>query len=147
MAVITSQLTTELNTDPKSLGYAPFIAGGNIVQLAGLLNSLTGNGIGSVPREPISADAFIGLINDVELDTLTIGKKQDLQIYEGAGMVDIGNINVQNWIDNAFPAGSAPITHTAMHNMFNRVASRAEVLFGAGTVITTEDVSTALGHG
>lgn len=144
MTIDYAALKSEILTDPVNVGYAPFVTSGQDQAIADLLNAKTGNGVGQVPREPISAADFIAAINATEMATLTALQLTQVQIIAGASTVNIGDSDVQAWVSQTFGQVTAPNTRTTLTALATRIASRAEVLFGAGTRISSSDVSFAL---
>lgn len=134
-------LASEINTDPKTIGYA----GKNNIQVAALLNT---PGIGTTPGKVnngvMPVQKLLNAIDGVELDALTTGKKMTLQIYFSSGSIDTGNQNVRDGLAAVFAPGTA--SRTNLQAIVDRSATRAEVLFGQGFVIDQRDVSAALGR-
>lgn len=143
MVLNAENLNAELTVDPLSLGYAPLVAAGEDAQIAAILNATEGSGVGTVPHEPIAPNDFIALLDPDELDSLTALELAQIQVYEAAGSINFGAPNVQAWLNKVFDNGSCPNTHAALNAKFNRVASRAEVLFGAGVVVSSSQVAEA----
>ena len=137
-------LATELIKDPLKVGYAPLIASGSDTDLAALLNALTGPGAGTVPGDPISAADFVSKIAAVELISLTSLQLTQVQIVTAAQQIKVAAPEVQKWIANTWPSNTAPSTNAALSALVSRIGSRAEVLFGNGTVISDSDISKAL---
>lgn len=140
MADLTSaQLTalaTELNTDPKALGYA----GKTNIQDAALLNTVGASGEtinpGTLPTWQVTA-AIVGS----EWTALTQANKDLLAFYLNQGTVDTTSANVRTAIGGLFSAGA---TKTALLALVNRPATRGEILFGVNTAITPSNVGQAL---
>jgi hypothetical protein len=143
MVLNDANLHAELTVDPKSIGFAPLLVSGDDTEIANLLNATTGPGIGIVPHEPIAPNDFIALLDPNELDSLTALQLAQIQVYEAAGEINFGSPNVQQWLNKVFDNASFPVTHSNLDALFNRTASRAEVLFGAGVVINSSQVATA----
>ena len=143
-------LKTELQTDPKSLGYASLITAGNTAALANLLNATTGNGASTVALTTIDHDDFVAdILPDVltVLPTLsaTIQTKWQtiLQQFSTSSEVLLTNATTQQLLGEAVTDGLA--TQAQVTAWTTRTCSRAEVLFGAGTVVAQSDVMMALG--
>lgn len=149
--VTAAALKTEIETDPKGLGYGTWVSPtGALLKdgwpdgIAALLNQTTGPGIGQLPNNPILSATFLAAVDPNELGLLTTLQLDQLSAYLSAGTIPIGSANVQAWINKLFPAATAPNTSGALVPQFNRVATRAEMLFGSGVVIQSTDVSTAI---
>lgn len=142
MAIDYAALKTELQTDPQTMGYAPLIADGSDNQLAALLNALTGPGAGAVDRDILPAYEIVDAVVQAEYDPLTAAQKQQLLLITGAGQVNIRATNTRAALAAMFGPGTT--TRANMLALQTRTGSRAEVLFGIGTVITADDVAIAL---
>lgn len=135
------ELKTELDTDPKSLGYD----GKSDPECAELLNEV------GLSEETIANDT--ALIHDVmdavdadELTSVPINKLQFFLARMGNGetTVDVstGSPMVSQVVD-IFGGGVAPNTLAALNALTERDASRAEVLFGSGVSVLHLDVGRA----
>ncbi len=150
-----ASLKTEIQTDPAKLGYAPYI-GVSDIQIAALLNSGTGPGAASIDVATISKGSLLLQIVPW-LDQLASGQT--------TGGTPIPAATVTKWQQRfqALQAGDAVLSVPALLPMMNdgvtdgiattaqvaaittRTGSRAEVLFGQGTVIQWQGVLAALG--
>lgn len=156
MAIDYAALKTELNTDPTALGYAAPRTAGDDVTLAGIVNLLRATI--QIRRADISASEIANAI-DVADYTALPGSPTAAQLSSErrflawiTGILTVGSVRLLNddgtnapAITNfqaMFPAGSA--TRTRLLALASRNGSRAEQLFGAGTVITSADVAKAL---
>lgn len=132
-------LASEINTDPKAVGYA---AKTN-KQIADLLNTR-----GLVVSDPkinagiVSVQVLLNALVGTEVLTLTPAQSQALIIYFSGLTLDTSNANVRAGIGAIFGAGTQ--SRTNLQAAVDRTASRAETLFGAGTLIDQRDVSLAL---
>jgi hypothetical protein len=137
-------LATELKTDPANLGYASFVTSGNDTQLAQLINATT---FGTLPHSPISGTELLSSILPSDLNNLTT-----LQLQSFWGMVGgtggtgiaVGDSNWQAYLTGMFTALTSPNSHTAITGLATQPASRAEVLWGVGTVISISQIGQAL---
>lgn len=138
MAVNYAQLKTEINTDPTALGYAPFRNGANDSALAGLLNNIiVGNKVNSLA---ITADVFAGLIAQTDYIALTTARQSWLNFIMFSPTIDLNNATILAGLNVLFPSGASRTNIAATQQ---RDGSRAEKLFGAGTVITLFDIAAA----
>lgn len=152
-----AELATELTTDPAALGYAAHL---NISDnaIADMLNSTTGTGAAVIMLARQSKAAIItGLIPALDQLAAGIG-------YAGA---QIDAPMRQKWLQrfDALRSGNDSIDLTPqfmgmlgqlvsdgiisqpyIDAFTRRTGSRAEVLWGAGTTITPDDVQHALGR-
>jgi hypothetical protein len=144
-------LKTELTTDPKSLGYAPLLTATNDAGCAALLNATTGNGAATVNLPSLTHDQFALLIAPVVMAlgsaTTALQTKWTpmLQLLGGVQTVML-NQTVMGLI-NALSAGfPTQLPASAITAATTKTGSRAEVLFGAGTVIQWTDIAHAMGR-
>jgi hypothetical protein len=143
-AFTTAQLTAEINTDPKALGYAAFVASGNDTGVAALLNA-TYAGVGTVWLTRVPTSALVGSIVWADVSGMTQAQVELLQLLLLTGTVDASNPNIRGMFTGLF-AGKTTLTN--MTAAAQKVApSRAEELWGAGTTVTVLDVAHALGRG
>ncbi len=144
-----SALKNEIATDLKALGYAALVASGNDQGIADLLNATTGSGAATVGLTSLTKDEFVlGFAPAIytNLSTLSTTKQQQwrdiLNIINGATAVDLSTSNVQALLAQGVSDGL--ITQAEINAVTQKTGSRAEFLFGAGTVISNSDVSFAL---
>ena len=145
-----SQLATELNTDPAGLGYSPLVAAGRDAALVDALNQVRPGGAFQVDRERVPTWAIFGSIDAAEFLALTATQREQLLVLLNAGQVDLSNANIRNILvccgagagTGIFANPSA--TRTNLIALAKRQGSRAEVLWGSGTVVNGRDVSLAL---
>lgn len=142
MPIDPATLKTELTTDPANLGYASPVAAGNDVTLADLLNQARAGATYQVYRGVVPSYEVINNTDPADWVALTAAEKQRYQTLTGAGQVDVSQPNVRNTFGAMFAAGTA--TRANLTAMAVRQASRAEILFGTGTVVTVADISFAL---
>lgn len=131
-------LQNELNTDPNGIGYAPLLAATNFNGVMALLNTRNAK-LPLVVHEPIAANDFMAAIKASELVTLTTSQLAQVQLYVTANNVDIGDPDVQGWINLVWPSTTAPNTNAALTALASRQQSPVEFLFGIGTTISNVD--------
>ena len=142
MAITPSTLKTEIQQDPKAMGLAPLVAAGNDQGIADLLNSVTSSGTGTTFRNNIQAKEIINAIVAADFAALTALQLAQLQAITAQGILDATNANARAIFLNIFVGMTNTVS--ALTALASRVASRAELLFGAGTTIEAGDVSFAL---
>ena len=130
-------LKAEIANDPNGLGYA----GKTDQPVADLMNDPAKGG--TITRGAITSQTVIDAVNPNEFAALTALQLQQLQVITSTGNVDVGNTNVQGQLGKLFTAAASPITRSAIIALASRPASRAEALFGSGTIIQASDVAQA----
>lgn len=147
MSIDYSLLKSEIRDDPAVLGYAPLVAAGSDRKVADLLNRA---GTGTLTNRTLSKHDFL---------TLFAGP-----IMEGAAELDAARWEpLRRCLADVFPSldtirlsGQFAATFTGLLVAANLIsaeevtallrspATRAEVLFGAGTHVSPDDVAKAL---
>jgi hypothetical protein len=141
-------LKRELETDPKGVGYATPLALGNDTALADLLNAVTGTGSSTIKDASLARSDFLLAIAPAYLTlpnlSQVVQSKWDriLAVISAADRIDIANPSVQALLAQAVSDGVLSQEH--VDALGQRAGSRAEVLFGAGTVVGIQDVGFAL---
>lgn len=138
MPIDYTQLATEINTDPRSLGYA----GKSDYDISVLLNTPGASGE-TIFRTYTPIEDVIPCIVRSEFDSLAAAGKTylDQVVFKGA-KVKTGDATLRTQIAQLFPAGTT--TRTNLTNVASKAATRGEVLFGENTNITDLDVARAL---
>jgi hypothetical protein len=144
-----AELKTELTTDPVNVGYAPYVTAQNDVQMAALINATTGNGAATITLPTMSnADfvlAFAPYLSNVS------GLSAPKQLYYvdllwpailQMGTIDFANANVAGILGQTVTDGL--LTSAQATALNQRTGSRAETLFGAGTIVQASDIALAL---
>jgi hypothetical protein len=156
MAIIYAQLKTEIQTDPQTYGYAAFITAGEPENVAAALNKVRNGTDGelaiSVNRATI---APMELMEAIDIRDLNVGGQLNatlcgswlesalqsvapLRLRDATGVKTRVRQNIDRIL--ADTQGS----QTRFDAVAVRFGSRAEQLFGEGTVITSADIATAL---
>ena len=128
-------LATEIAQDPKTLGYA---AAGNDVAVAALLNLPSGAGSGPVWKTSIPALMVLQTIVSADFLALTSLQLQQLNTMLAIGTFDATNANTGATFAAIFTGKTN--TLNAFNAMAQRTGSRAEVLWGIGTVISAQQI-------
>lgn len=134
-------LKTEVQSDPNGYGYAAPLATGTYWQVADLLNTVRATI--HVDRDLVAAHEVYEAIVPAEWSALTADEKQRVSTLLGMGEINAKGTNTRASFAAAFGAGTT--TRTNLVALQTRDGSRAEQLFGAGTVIRPEDITTAMG--
>jgi hypothetical protein len=145
----TAALASEINSDPAGLGYAALKTAGNDAGIAALLNALTGAGTGTVFLTAVNVQTLIlALKSTADWDLLTTSGNNwnSIQLLTLVQPLDCSQTEIQTLLSHVF-SGLSANSITALTAAIKRTGSRAEVLFGAGSVIQNTDVAHALGRG
>jgi hypothetical protein len=132
-------LATEINTDPKALGYA----GKNNIQCAAILNTV-GASAQNVGAGVVQAWQLMELVVQSEFIALTTANQNLFNCYVSSGAIDASNATVQANFLAIFTVAASPTTRANMVAFVNRSATRGEILFGSGTIIAASNVGQAL---
>jgi hypothetical protein len=141
MAIDYAALKSEIQADPTILGYAPFVTAGSDIGVAGLLNA-TRAGI-SVFRNDLGVREVINAIDATNFASLTqIQVSKLMLLFTSTPTIDATNANTRTIFLGIFSGMTATVN--ALTALASRTGSRAEQLFGAGTVVGHLDVARAL---
>lgn len=144
MLINYSQLATEINTDPQSLGYTPLKTAGNDAGIASVLNTATAT---NVFKPTVTAADVQSALDPTEFASLSSTQLNQLSVMLAGGVINSGVASVRQIVISIFtPSGSFPSTRAALAALAQRSGTRAEVLFGVGTVVAANDVAKALGR-
>jgi hypothetical protein len=143
-----SGLKAEIQSDPGALGYAAYVTAGNDQGVADLLNQLRSGTSPdgktySVFRTDVDPREIVNCIATPDFNAATAIQFSKLQVLFQGAPIDCTLPNVRANLQAVFSGASAATT-SALAAVVKRNASRAEVLYGVGTVITTSDISFAL---
>lgn len=145
MAYNKTTLLAELQADPMTLGYASLVAANNDVALAALLNDKTKGG--TIDKVYITANELQSCVVASEFTALTstqIALWQAILVAASGAGIPIADIQIRQQLGVVFPNGGAGTTKAKINVAQQRAGSRAEALWGDGTVVSAGDVSLAL---
>lgn len=152
MAVSYAVLHTEITTDPRGYGYAPLLASGNDDGLASLLNKVRDGTDGfpaiTVKRTDIASNEVLEAIDSRDLaaspnaglcswfQSTTALVRMRLVNDDGTDTRILGNLR-------RLYTSDVQGSRTRLQALATRPGSRAEELFGSGTVLSNFDVGQA----
>ena len=143
-------LHMELTTDPKAVGYAPYLTATNDLMVANLMNSPTGSGAALMQMDYLSHDAFASMLAPAVMAlgsaTTALQTKWSPMLTLVSGISTVYLSTTTMWMLSQLQADGL-ITATQLTSGTTRVFSRAEVLFGMNTAIQWQDVAKAMGRG
>ena len=137
MSVIISELLTEIQTDPMTLGLAGMDDGG----ISRLLNAIGGS---SETIEVTSLDAATvqrAVIGSEFINLSTAQQNLWLAILS-VGTIAVKDPNIRAQVVAVW--GAPTVTRTNLIALQSRSASRSEVLWGEGVSVSVSDVAIAL---
>lgn len=151
-------LHTEISTDPLALGYAPYVAAGNDGAIAVLLNAPTGVGAATISITTLSRGAVLrgvipatdqlasGLtLAGVAIPTAVSNKwASRFAALRGADPSMAMDAILMGMLGQLVTDGL--MTQPYIDAFTKRIGSRAEVLWGMGTIIQWRDVAAAYGR-
>ncbi len=137
MSIDPAALLTELQIDPKGLGYRSQTTDGIVALLntVGLSHETCANTAATMPEVLMAVD--LG-----EWGKLTQPQRDYLTVVAQLPSVDLTNPAVEAKVGAIFPANGP--TQQALNTLKTRPCSRAEALWGPGTTATAADVITAV---
>lgn len=139
-------LVAEIKNDPKGLGLPAMAHVANDAGGAAALNALNGPGVGPVPSDPVTIQQFNDAILDgVEYNGFNASKLAVLNSWiDGRTTIDLAAaLSTNRFLDSFLSQAECPRSRANAIAASTQTGSRAEVLFGVGTVITAEDFGDA----
>jgi len=130
-------LQAEILTDPMALGYS----GKTDPETAALLNAIGGSGE-TIERDVVDTWEVIEATVPSEWVALTNAEESRYNMLISAGSLSVKGANVRQMFKDMFNAGTTTRANLAALQV--RSASRAEVLFGGGMIVSHLDVARAL---
>jgi hypothetical protein len=153
-------LTTELNTDPAAMGYASLITAKIPDPIVSLINSTTSPGAASVTAAGVQPGGSFSITRFQMMNALAVpiyGKMAGAGVIAKAAQwaavftyvfplydtFDLTQANMTTMLAQMVTDGL--LTSGQSTAITSRTGSRAEVLWGAGCVVTRQQVNQALG--
>ena len=135
------QIRTEIDTDPKTLGYATLWAQTNGPEAVAAKMNEAGASAETIFKGYVQTEEILAEIVLADYNALTAAQKTTLDQFLRGSRVKTGSSNMRATIAALFPAGA---TRTALIALASRSASRAEVLWGEGVRVSDTDVANAM---
>jgi len=143
MSINYISLQSEVKNDPAALGYS----GKTDEQITNILNTV-GSGTAAdgksytIFRNDILPKEIVNCIDPVDFTAATQLSISKLELLFVAAPIDATLTNVRANFQNIF-SGASATTKNALSAVAQRNGTRAEVLFGTGTVINSVDIGKA----
>lgn len=141
-------LQSELQNDPAGMGYAPLVEAADDIAISGLMNAIEGPGAGVVTIPTLTRGQFLlNIVAPVGAALLkaspTLQAKWTfyLDLAKASEEIHITTPVIQSLLAALISDGIA--SQEIIDAATKRTGSRAEVLFGAGTVISPEQIGAA----
>lgn len=142
MSFTQQQLATEIDNDPQALGYATLLAQTNGPEaVAGRLNEAGASGE-TLFKSYVAIEDVLAAIVATEFNSLTAAQKTACDMFLRGDRVKSGDANLRTTIAGLFAGGTT--SRANLIALASRAASRAEALWGEGTVVSAQDVGSAL---
>jgi hypothetical protein len=138
-------LATEINGDPNQYDYATPKAAGSDSGILALLNGPAKNSP-TVWRTSVPVAELLACIVWAEVSAFSAAKAALAQWMFATGAVDASSANVRGFFAGAFSGATQTIANMTATAKVS-TPTRAEELWGAGTIISKDDVAKALGRG
>lgn len=140
MSFTSTQLASEINSDPAAIGYASRVAEGDDAGVAALLNAATAT---KIFRDDVAPGEIINAIVAADFASLTQLQLSKLSLFfAGNASLDATNANTRTIFTGIFSGMTSTIA--ALSALVQRPGTRAEVLWGINTTVSADDVSLAL---
>jgi len=143
MPVDISGLRTELLSDPLSLGYSGQIAAGSDNGVVAIINQVRTSGF-TVFRNDITPREVVNRIVAADFTTATQIQLTKLELLFQGTPIDATLSGVRTNFQNIFSGTATLLSGFLGSGLSQRNGSRAEILFGTGTNVTSTNVATAL---
>ncbi len=149
MAVDLAALRTELDTDPKSLGYAAPLAAGDHVQVASIMNLVRDGSVDpdfKLTKTGVSMLEAMKAIDPTEYAGLTQVKRDGwrdiLMLDLSLGKIPNTDPDVRSFINDIW--AGATNTLAKLLAIETRNCSRSEKLFGENVAVTAAEIGAAM---
>lgn len=137
-----AELKVELETDPRSYGYGPYISSGEMIPLADLLN-LQREELPPVYKSVVTKIAMNGSLVASEYYALAPERQLLWNAYTREAIDMTKAPGMRDQIEQLFPPASQTVTNL-QDNAWLRNSSRAEELWGVDASVSWQQCSEAL---
>lgn len=137
-----AQLKTELTTDPKGLGYSASYNSGDAQTTANIINHHY-SGVGTVWKKSVPASDILGSLVWSEVSAWSQTQWEAINAMLAPLKVDASNTNVRTFFAGILSTATASLANISVAAQVVS-ASRAQELWGDGTSVPWQDVSSAI---
>ena len=143
MAFTLQQLKTDITSGTLSSTFAPLVSAENWDAIAAMYNDVANGGL--IDRNTVTVFDLQSAVVGSEYIALTVGQRDlwnCLIIACSSSSIPLKNSNLRGQVAAVFGAGTT--SRTNLLALQQRQGTKAEVLYGDGTVITPSDVFNAV---
>jgi hypothetical protein len=135
------QIRTEIDADPKALGYATLKVQTNGPEAVAARMNEVGASAETLFRSYVPMEDFLAEIVASEFTALSAAAKTGVDQFFRGTRIKTGSANMRATLSGLFPSGA---TRTALIALASRPCSRAEALWGEGATVSATQVANAL---
>ena len=141
MPVTIAALKTEIDTDPKGLGYATLRTQSNGPEAVATRLNEAGASAETLFKSYVSLEDMLAEIVFSEYSGWSAAQKTNIDQFIRGTRIKTGSANMRTTLGALIPAGAS---RTALVALAQRPASRAEALFGEGVAVTAQEAAEAM---
>jgi hypothetical protein len=134
------QIKTEIDTDPKTLGYAALWAQSNGAEAVALKMNEAGASVETLFKGYVPVEDMLAEIVFSEYTAWTAAQKTNIDQFLRGTRIKTGSANMRTTLAALIPVGAS---RTAMIAFASRPCSRAEALWGEAVSVTPTQVADA----
>jgi hypothetical protein len=139
--VTIAALRTEIDTDPKALGYATLKLQTNGPEAVAAKLNEVGASAETLFKSYVPLEDMLAEIVFSEYSGWSAAQKTNIDQFLRGLRIRTGSANMRTTLGALIPTGAS---RTAMVALASRSATRAEILFGEGVRVTDQQVAEAL---
>lgn len=136
-----TQIRTEIDTDPKTLGYSTLWAQTNGSEAVAARMNEAGASAETLFKSYVPMEDVLAEIVLAEYNALSAAQKTTADQFLRGTRIKTSSANMRATVGALFPAGT---TRTALIALASRAASRAEALWGEGIRVSDTEVANAM---
>ena len=141
MPVTIPALRTEIDTDPKALGYATLRTQSNGPEAVAARMNEAGASAETLFKTYVPLEDMLAEIVFSEYSGWSAAQKTNIDQFLRGTRIKTGSANMRTTLGALIPAGAS---RTALVALASRSATRAEILFGEGVTVTDQQAAEAM---
>jgi len=134
-------LRTEIDTDPKALGYATLRTQSNGPEAVAARMNEAGASAETLFKTYVPLEDMLAEIVFSEYSGWSAAQKTNIDQFLRGTRIKTGSANMRTTLGALIPAGAS---RTALVALASRSATRAEILFGEGVTVTDQQAAEAM---